>query len=193
MPRTPAAVLLLAVTLSLGLVGCSGDDDPEEKSPTSEPTVAPDGIETEVEVGAVAGKLAKRPAQEAAAEVAAVVDDWIDAAYVGGEYPRSDFGDAYPGFTKGAAGLASKQSGLMSNQDVGEDVEAVTATRRVVRVDLLAPKGKVAAATAHVNLVMDLEGDPARTDQVRGRLLLTRKGGDWRIFGFDVERGEARG
>ena len=64
------------------------------------------GIDTRVEVGEVAGKLAKGPARDVAADVAEVVDRWLDAAYVGGDYPRSDFGDAFPGFTKGAATLA---------------------------------------------------------------------------------------
>jgi hypothetical protein len=127
------------------------------------------------------------------AEVAEVVDRWLDAAYVAGDYPRSDFGDAFPGFTKGAAALAARQPTLMSNEAVGEDVDEVTATRRVVSVDLLAPKGKPAGATAHVNLVIELAGDKERTDQIRGRLVLTRSGSGWQVFGFDIERGEVRG
>jgi len=193
--RTPAAVPILALTLVLGLSGCSDSDDEEPDVKTSEQGTegAAPGIDTRVEVGEVAGKLAKGPAREVAADVAKVVDRWLDAAYVGGDYPRSDFGDAFPGFTKGAAALASRQPGLMSNKAVGEDVEEVTATRRVVSVDVLAPKGKVAAATAHVNLVIDLTGDKERTDQIRGRLVLTRSGDGWQVFGFDIERGEVRG
>ena len=37
----------------------------------------------------------------------------------GATIPRSDFGDAFPGFTKGAATLALATSGLMSNAEVG--------------------------------------------------------------------------
>ncbi len=187
----------LALCLVLGLAGCSGGDDDEEpgagpsndgSSTTKEP-----GIATLVEVGAVVGKLGKGPAHDVAEDVADVVDTWLDAAYVGGDYPRSDFGDAFPGFTKGAATLASRQAGLMSNEGVGRKVEGVTATRRLVRVDLLAPNGKAAGATAHVNLVIKLTGDVDRTDQIRGRVVLTRSDNGWRVFGFDIERGEVRG
>ena len=199
MRRTPAAVpilaLILALILVLGLSGCSGSDDEEPDAKTSEQGTAgtAPGIDTRVEVGEVAGKLAKGPAREVAADVAKVVDRWLDAAYVGGDYPRSDFGDAFPGFTKGAATLASRQPDLMSNKAIGDDVDEVTATRRVVRVDVLAPKGKAAGATAHVNLVIDLVGDQERTDQIRGRVVLTRSQGGWQVFGFDIERGEVRG
>lgn len=198
-PVVPVAVGLLSLTLgaTLGLAGCSGDDEPEPGAETSRGGSGTgsdaDGLPSRVEVGEVAGKLGKRPAREVAAEVAAVVDRWLDAAYVGGDYPRTRFGDAFPGFTKDAATLAARQRGLMSNEAVGPKVDSVTATRRVVRVDVLAPGGKAAGATAHVNLVIELAGDVERTDQIRGRVVLTRTGNDWRVFGFDVERGEVKG
>jgi hypothetical protein len=184
--------------LVLVLAGCSGGDEDDEPGgdagSSSAATSAPadPGIPTRVEVGEVVGKLAKRPARKVAADVAGVVDRWLNAAYVGGDYPRSKFGDAFPGFTKDAAALARRQRGLMSNQAVGDRVDSVTATRRVVRVDLLAPKGKAAGATAHVNLVIKLAGKVKRTDQIRGRLVLTRSGDKWRVFGFDIERGEVK-
>lgn len=200
MPGTPTRVALLVpptvLGLVLGLAGCSGDDDEEpdgdgERSSSGAPTDP--GIDTRVEVGEVAGKLGKRPAREVAADVAEVVDRWLDAAYVVGDYPRSKFGDAFPGFTKDAATLAARQPGLMSNQAVGDDVDGVTATRRVVRVDVLAPKGKAAGATAHVKLVIELTGKVERTDQIRGRVVLTPAKGGWQVFGFDIERGEVKG
>lgn len=192
----PTAALVLGLSLGVTtLTACSGDDgdQPDQKSSSSSGS-APDhqGIDTTVEVGAVEGKLGKGPAHDVAAKVAKVVDGWIDAAYVGGDYPRSDFGKVYPGFTPGAAALAAKQKALMSNATVGGKVDEVTAVRRVVSVDLLAPKGKAAGATAHVNLVIKLSGDIDRTDQVRGRLALTPTKDGWRIFGFDIERGEVK-
>jgi len=185
----------------LGLVttvtGCSGDDSDEpDDNGASHTSGAPTehrGIDTRVEVGAVEGHLGKGPARDVAADVAKVVDRWIDAAYIGGDYPRDHFPDAFASFTKGASELATKQKALMSNATVGGKVDEVTAVRRVVSVDLLAPKGKAAGATAHVNLVMKLAGDLQRTDQVRGRLVLTPTKGGWRVFGFDIERGEVKG
>lgn len=193
---SPAALVTAAVlSMVLGLAGCSGgdDEDPEGERSTSSAPTEHRGIDSRVEVGEVAGRLGKGPARKVAADVAQVVDRWLDAAYVGGDYPRSKFGDAFPGFTRDAAALAARQSGLMSNEAVGDRVDGVTATRRVVRVDLLAPKGKPAGATAHVNLVIKLTGKVERTDQIRGRVVLTRSKGRWRMFGFDIERGEVKG
>lgn len=190
---TAAAVLGVVLTLS----GCSDDADGDEREPSevssSRTATEHRGIDTSVEVGAVVGRLGKASAREAAADVATVVDGWLDAAYVGGDYPRSAFGDAFSGFTDGAAKLAAQQKDLMSNAGIGGKVDEVTAVRRVVEVDLLAPKGKVAGATAHVTLVIKLTGDVARTDRVRGRLALTPVKQGWRIFGFDIERGEVKG
>lgn len=187
-------VAALVVGLVVALTGCSGDDkdEPGDGGAGSGSSAEP-GIDTRVEVGEVAGKLPKKAARTVAADVSAVVDRWLDGAYVAGDYPRSDFGDAFRGFSKGAAALAARQPGLMSNKAIGDDVDGVTATRRVVRVDLLAPRGKPAGATAHINLVIEITGDVERTDQVRGRLVLTKGKGGWQVFGFDIERGEVKG
>ena len=189
-----AALVTAVLSLVLALGGCSGgdEDEPENEGPRTSVT-AERGIPSKVEVGRVAGRLGKGAAREVAADVAKVVDRWLDAAYVGGDYPRADFRNAFPGFTTDAARLAARQGALMSNARVGEDVDGVTATRRVIRVDLLAPQGRPAGATAHVNLVMKLTGDVERTDQVRGRVVLTRSKNGWRVFGFDIARGEVRG
>jgi hypothetical protein len=198
-PGRPTRAAVLVVPSVLGLVlslgGCSGDDDDPgaENSQNGTSSTGTPGIESRVEVGEIAGSLGKGPARDVARDVAKVVDRWLDAAYVAGDYPRSNFGDAFPGFTEGAAKLAARQRSLMSNEAVGDRVDDVTATRRVVRVDLLAPKGKAAGATAHMNLVIKLTGDVERTDQIRGRLLLTPSKNGWRIFGFDIARGEMRG
>ena len=196
LPGTPTRAALLVVptvlVLVLGIAGCSGDDEDPGGDGEQSASGANTGIATRVEVGEVAGRLGKGPARQVAADVAEVVDRWLDAAYVTGDYPRSKFGDAFPGFTEDAATLAARHRGLMSNQAVGDEVDGVTATRRVVRVDLLAPKGKAAGATAHVNLVIELTGDVERTDQIRGRVVLTPAGRGWQVFGFDVERGAVR-
>ena len=62
-------------------------------------------------------------AEQVVPEVAAVVDGWMDAAYVAGEYPRDDFADAFPGFTQGAAALATEDADLMTNADRGARID----------------------------------------------------------------------
>lgn len=180
-----SGLIALLVPLVLAVAGCSGDDEPADDpvADVAGGASGADAIATKVEVGEVAGRLPRSRARNVAGQVAAVVDRWIDAAYVDGE-------KAFPGFSKGAARLAAQQSGLMSNAGLGGRVDGVTVTRRVVAVDVLAPKRKPAGATARVNLVFRLTGEVERTEQVRGRLLLTPVRDGWRVFGFDVERGE---
>lgn len=181
--RLAGGVLALLVPLVLALAGCSGDDEPADDPATGSGGSASgrDSIPTTVQVGEVSGRLPKAKARKVAQQVAATVDRWIDAAYVGGE--RS-----FPGFSKGAARMAAKQAGLMSNAQLGDRVDGLTVTRRVVAVDVLAPRQRPAGATARVNLVFEVAGSKRR-EQVRGRLLLTPARTGWRVFGFDVERG----
>jgi hypothetical protein len=185
--------LAVLIALVLGLAGCSGDDDePDDEPGSTSESPAVETLPTTAQVGKVTGRLGKAPARRLAADVAAVVDRWIDGAYVAGDYPRTSFGDAFRGFSKGAARLAAQQRGVMSNAAVGDRVETVTARKRIVRVDVLSPRGEPAGVTANVNLVIRLEGKVQRTDRIRGRLLLTPRGKSWQVFGFDIDRGEVR-
>ena len=191
--RTVAALLLVP---ALVLGGCTGDDgvgsDDESRVGAGG---GEDRLTTTARIGQVAGgSLADQPRQRLVEEVTAVVDDWIDAAYVVGDYPRSDFDAAFRAFTDGAARLAADRPEVMSNQAVGERVDTVTATRRTLFVDVLAPQGRPAGVTARVTVVVDLDGELDRTDKIWGRLMLTPDGkGGWTVFGFDVRRSEMRG
>lgn len=193
--RLPAVLLVLA----LGSGACSGADEPAEpvarpsatssSAPTPEP---PAPLVSRVTVSKVTGKLSGQRRRQLAKAVGAVVDGWWDAAYVGGEYPRRDFKNAFPGFTKGAKAVAHRDRRLMTNLDIGARVEQVTATRRRVRVDALAVRGRPVGATARVILGFKTAGEVHRRVEVRGRLLLTRSEGRWRVFGYDLTKGRAR-
>ncbi|WP_182380278.1 hypothetical protein [Nocardioides sp. WS12] len=187
MRTTPWAALLL--TLVLALAGCSsGDDDPAESGgPAGETASEP--IATDAALGVVKGALSDAAAAAVLAEVTQVVDRWFDNAYVG-DYPREKFDTAFADFTKDARGLAVQQAAILSNADLGADLEAVEATQRVVRVDVLVPKGKLAGATVRFRLVIAMTGAVERTDRVTGRLMLTPVAGGWQVFGFDVQRDE---
>lgn len=192
--RRPSAVALLAglaLSLAFSLTACSGDDEEPDGGDPPSSSGSPSGpppIETVSRVGEVVGRLDKQYQQRLATKVAAVVDGWIDAAYLG-DYPRTDFSDAFPGFTKGAAAEAAADMGLMSNKQYAADLNAAVALRRQVVVDALAVRKHAVAATARVVLVMRLDGGIHRKERVAGRLFLTFADGAWRVFGYDLNRG----
>lgn len=194
-PRT--ALAASAALLALAATACTSDDadDPAPGSPDTPSSDAPSEdavpeLTTSVTVRTVTGVLSTEAREHVRDRVVEAVDAWIDAAYVGGEYPRSDFDDAFPSFTPGAAARAEGDLDLMTNAGVGEQVDEVTARLREVKLDVLAHEGRPAAVTATFRLGLGLRGEIERTDRVRGRLLLTYTPGGWKIFGYDVERGE---
>lgn len=186
-----AAAVAVVVALAGGCTG--GDDEPEEpaESGTTSPAAPP--LETKITFGEIAGKLPAKRRASLKGQVADVVDGWLDRAYVAGDYPRTSFDDAFRGFTKDAAALAEKQRDLLTNAGIGNRIEGVTATRRVVVLDVLAVKGRPKGVTARVRLVFKTTGDVQRTEQVLARLALTPAAKGWRVFAFDVRRGEVRG
>lgn len=193
--KITATVASGALALTL-LTGCTGDDGKSGNGGGSSGgggDQAPARIETKASVGQVAGKLGKGKRRKVLADVTAVVDGWLDAAYVEGDYPRSDFGNAFPGFTKGAAKLAAKDRRTMSNARLGKRIERVEVVKRNMKIDVLAPGGKFAGATARVMLVVALGGEVERRDRIHGRVLLTPTKGGWRVFGFDVRRNRVKG
>jgi len=194
--RLPApVVLLLAAGLSAGCTSDGGDGRPAARTPTtsaSTATPAPEPVRSKVSVVNVVGKLPRDARERVQHHVGKVVDGWFDAAYVGGDYPRRDFSDAFPGFTAGARAQARHERGLMSNQSIGSRTSAVTATRRWVFLDVLAPRHRAAAVTARFRLDFHTEGrspKDSRDVEVRGRLFLTPGPKGWQVFGYDVAKG----
>jgi hypothetical protein len=188
-----ATCLAVALALSLSLSACSGDEEPDDGAP-SEAQSTPPGpppVETVARLGEVVGALDKQRRARLKTKVAEVVDSWVDAAYLG-DFPRTDFSEAFPGFTKGAAADAAADAALMSNKRFGRDLERVVATRREVVVDALAVRRHAVSATAHFVVAMTLDGGVHRRERVRGRLFLTYDQGAWRVFGYDVTRGRGR-
>jgi hypothetical protein len=185
-----AAVVALAATL-LAITGCSGDDEPGEADPSPTPTPSgPPPVETKATIGAVSGKFPDAERERLKAKVKTVVDDWLDAAYLAGDYSRADFADAFPHFSARAAREAGRDARLMSNQKLGGRVESVAATKRQLRIDVLAVNKKAVGVTARFELTMDLAG-VNRSERVSGRLFLSRREGSWQVFGYDVKRGRA--
>ena len=189
-PTTTAVSLLVLLALAAG--GCSDSTDgPGASAPSSSPSSSaptPDEVRTKTTLGTVTGRLAKRDRLRVASAAGDVVDRWFDAAYVGGDYPRGAFDEAFPGFTPGARAQAVGDRALMSNQDIGRRIDGVTARRRNVRVDVLAVRGRAVGMTARFVLDLATTGELRRKVEVRGRLLLTRTDDGWKVFGYDVNK-----
>jgi hypothetical protein len=203
----PTAALVPALALALALAGGSGcradpaeDDAPAATAPgsasPSESAAPPAGpaadpaVRTRTRTGSVTGRIPKAQRKVVVHRVSGVVDEWLEAAYVGGTYPRTTFRRSWPGFTTGATRTARGDRDLMSNADLGDRIDGVTVKRREITVDLLAVAGTARAATARVHLTFTTSGT-ARKVTVTGRLFLTRKAGRWRVFGYDVAKARA--
>jgi hypothetical protein len=190
--------LLLGVTLLTTAVGCTDEaSTPAPSAPDrvdatpSEPPPA-ESVPLKVLVTRVLGKLpaSSRPALEA--NVGRAVSAYVDAAFLSGDYPRSDFGRSFSSFTAGATRSARHDQDLLTNRELGTTTESVRATRRTAYLSVLAPYKVAAGVTARVDLVFVVDrGDrPAQRVRLAGRLLLTRNGdtGRWSIFGYDLHR-----
>ena len=195
-------VLLTSAALLTAAAGCTDDAAPSASSsarssassaePTATPTPVPDSVPLKVVVTRVSGKLpaASRPALEA--NVGRTVSAYVDAAFLGGDYPRSDFSRSFGAFTPGAAKDARRDQDLLTNAPLGPSTESVRATRRTAYLSVLAPYKVAAGVTAKVDLVFLVDrGDrPAQRVRLAGRLLLTRadNDGQWAVFGYDLHR-----
>ncbi len=188
---TTASVATLALALALGLGACSSTDESEPSGPaaTSSAPAAPP-LPTTVKVGVVTGRVGQREQERAVSNVTRAVDGWFDAAYVGGDYPRESFTDAFPRFTKGAADEAGRDVLLMTNADLGQRIEGVVPKIRRLTIDLLGVRGVAQAATARVRLVFVTQGGVERRVTVAGRLRLVRQNRVWRVFGYDVTKAD---
>lgn len=189
-------MVLLAATAA-----CTRDSEPPrevapselpERSVGAAPTLEAKPVPTKVTVARVAGeRLRKEQRQRLEKQVARVLSGYFDDAFLGGEYPRSDFAGALAAFSPGAAERAASDRGLLTNTEIGGETEAVVARAKQARLDVLVPRRLVAGLTARIRLVF-LQERSDGADQivtVKGRLMLNRKSsGAWQIFGYDVSR-----
>lgn len=194
-PRT--AALALVLTAPTVLAGCQSTSVPQAAPDRLSPddadvTLASHGIETRTRIHRVYGRLPDARRKVVRAQVGRVVDRWWDAAYLGGDYPRSSFPAAFPGFTAAAEQRARADKALLTNQTQGPHIDSVSAKHRSVTVDVLATGGQARSVTAHVVLRFETTGERAGTTTVRGRLFLTRRGTGWRVFGYDLAKGARR-
>lgn len=196
LPAGLPTLLLALVLLATALVACSADEpSPRSSAPASPTTSSPTPeaehpeVRTTTRIGQLVGRLPAPRRKAARTQVAAVVEEWWDAAYLGGTYPRAAFPHSFPHFTRGAELRARKDKRLLSNIDIGDRVVAVLARRKRVVVDVLAVGRRARSATARFELRFRTEGHKAGLVTVRGRLFLVKERSGWRVFGYDVAKG----
>ncbi len=180
-----ATVIAVLASLALLVSGCTGDGDEGGSGNGVPPS---NQVATETSIGLVRGRLPQRSRPRVKKRVTAVFDDWVDAAYAG-DYPRSDFSDGFPGFSRGARRQAMRDGALMSNAQIGDRLDEVRFTKRRVRVDVLAVDRRAVGVTARFLLALDLYGEVERSERIKGNLYLTYRQGGWQVFGYDVKRG----
>lgn len=185
------------VALLLGLTGCTQHGAPHRPAangaPGSTAGQLPPSAPFRVVVTRVSGKLTEKERTALAADVRRVLSEYVDAAFLGGSYPRSDFTDSFTTFTPGAARTARRDRELLTNQRLGPSTESVRAVRRTAYLSVLAPSEVAAGVTAKVNLDLVVRRSKGPSERVRleGRLLLTRNAENgWSIFGYDLSRSD---
>lgn len=212
MPSTPApphlpgtrrvpgvAALLTAVVLAVG--GCSSSGSSTPAAPSSGASGTASGaaapMASKVVLDTVAGNVHQPYRQRFAAlrqrvtsSIGHTVDAWLDGGFVGVSYPRDSFDQAFTTFTPEARTDAEHDKALMTLWGYRHRIDGVTTTHRTIKIDVLAPRGRPAGATARVDLRFTTSGQVQRKLEVTGRLFLTRSdSGAWRIFGYDVSKG----
>jgi hypothetical protein len=192
-----AAAGALSVLLAGSATACTiTHDEPTAKPSKSDSTgpaatMKPKPVHLRIRVTRVSGKLKDSQRRALEHNVGKAITGYFNAAYLGGDYPRSDFGNAFNTFSKGAARRARHDRGLLTNASLGQSTESVTPKKTAAYLSVLAPNKVAAGVDARIILVYvaDRGDKPAQQVQVTGRLMLTRKkSGGWQIFGYHVAR-----
>lgn len=179
------------------MTACTGDSK-ESSPPTPSPgastgsaaTLEPKPVPLKVQVTRVSGTLKRADRAPLEHNVGQVIGGYFDAAFLDGDYPRSNFDDAFATFSTGAANKARADRDLLTNRTLGPTTESVIPKTQEAYLSVFAPNTVAAGVTARVRLrFVANRGDnqAARLVTMTGRLLLTRKkSGGWQIFGYDV-------
>jgi hypothetical protein len=144
-----------------------------------------------VTVTRVSGTLRAPSRRSLEANVGQTISRYLDAAFVGGTYPRSDFSQAFTAFVPSVRAQARRDAWLLTNKGLGPSTRAVTPREQAAYLSVLAPYKVAAGVTARLNLryVADRGDQPAKQVTVGGRLVLTRQSsGGWAIYGYHLTR-----
>lgn len=189
-----ALVSAVAVLLLAPLAGCdSGADingEQDDEPATSDQAVDQPEVTTATTLQNVGTKLDDTHRERLKNSITEVVDPFFDGAFLG-EFPRTDYAEAFAAFTPGAAEDAQRDLDLLTSAAIADQIDSAEATRRRVRVDVFAVKGHPRGVTVHFVLEFDTKGGLEQSMRVRGDLYLAKDKGVWQVFGYDVDQAEA--
>lgn len=184
---SPLATLTALLVLGSTLSGCSTDEasDKAASGSGSDVSEVATTLQVRTTVARVHGALSKPQRDRLERHTSQLLAGYFAAAYLH-ERQGDGYRDAFPGFTRGARTLASRDVDTVADASFA-DADEVRSRGAVAFLSVVAPEGRPVGATARVflNLHVTEEGR-ARTVPVRGRLMLTPGEDGWRIFGYDL-------
>lgn len=200
--RTPRLRALFAGMLAVAVLaaGCTSDSDDSGDSgddtatvPTSTgPTITltRPSAPLRVEIAQLRGgvEASRRAALRAA--ITKPIASWLDGAFVDVEYPQTNFSGAFDSWTLRASLLGVRDRDTTTNAVLGPSLLALVADSQRARLFVFAEHGLTGGATARVALRFTGQRDDLSLvhAEVKGELYLTRRGGHWKIFGYDLTR-----
>ncbi len=143
-----------------------------------------------VSIGQLGGGVRKSRSRQLERALTRPLDSWIKGGFLGGDYPRHGFSDAFTAWTPSAARLARRDSDVTTNAALGGDLVDVVADHQRAKLFVFAIDGRTGGATANVSLRLTGERADGRPLHlvVSGQLYLTRHKETWSIFGYDLHR-----
>lgn len=203
-PLAPVAVatwFTVALALALVLSSCTGGDDPEPAPTSTSPSdssstadaqrLQKSNAELVARIVQIDAGFKKKQRTHISRQIAKPIRSWMDAAYLAGDFPRGHYTHKdFPGWTRQAAALATRDKRVTTNAAVSHKVVRVVAHRRTARLFVFAVRGRTGGASAKVAMTMtaELKSGHRTRYAVAGQLYLTRKANHWRIFGYDLHR-----
>ena len=215
--RPVAQTALTSLAALAVLAGCTAPDAPPD---TETPTPGTGEAEVRVDVSApvtrVSGRLPDRDRLALRRQVEALLVDYLGVAFLDTD-PDATGAELFPGFTEGAARMAARKGAVLTRAGLGDGPVTVEVVSAEAPLNVLAPRGRPAGATARLDVELAVTpadepadepaddpsddpsdesaesgAEPAGPERVRllGRFLLTPAGQGWRIFGFDAVRTE---
>jgi len=184
--------VVLVVVLALGLVvldGCTDDAGDRPSASAGDDASEEATAHVVTRVTRVVGRLPDARRQAVRLRTQEIVEGYLRRAMAQDQQSWADL----PGFTEGAQDLARRHRDVLTVAGV-PGLEDVQPGRSAAYVAVLAPRGRVAGATANVDLVLRVTAEGVTQPwRVGGRLLLTNTPGGLKVFGFDLHRSGAGG